>query len=85
LFGHIDDILLARGLVLFAAQKLQVPQDDWVFYCENETMNKYKDFQPSQICRVTETEINIIEQSEIVNKVVYIAISWYWKVLHMFY
>ncbi len=48
-------------------------QHNPVFYYENGTLDKYKNFQPDQILIVTETEdFVVIEQSEIVSKVVYL-------------
>jgi hypothetical protein len=76
LFGHIVDIFHVDGLILLAVQKLLVSRDDSVLYYENQTLNKYKQFRPSQLCKVIETDdVDIIDQSEITNKVVYMDIG----------
>jgi hypothetical protein len=72
LFGHIVNIFHINGLVLFAVQKLLVVPDDSIFYYENETLNKYRNFHPEQTFQVVETDhVDIVDQSEINFKVVY--------------
>lgn len=76
LFGHIVDIFLVSGLVLLAVQKLMVVPDDSILYYENETLNKYKHLKPGHLCKVVETvDVDIIDQSEISEKVVYMNIG----------